>query len=429
MEAQVLLDKYFETAFSAPDGVKKLRELILSLAMQGKLVPQDPSDQPASELLKEIEAEKEKLIQEGKIKKSKPLPENTSDEIPYDLPESWEWVKLDDISIKIHYGYTASANHSLKNIRLLRITDIQDNKVNWDSVPGCDIKEKDIEQYILSNNDILIARTGGTVGKTYLVNNINVKSVFASYLIRVVPSAHLFVTCLKFFLESPLYWKQLYEKCSGTGQPNVNGTSLSSLLLPLPPLGEQRRIVEKINRLMEQCDRLEKLREEHHQKRLIIHTAARDRLLNAIDQNSLNQSWNFIQNNFGELYSVKENVSELRKIILQLAVMGKLVPQDPNDTPASELVKEIEAEKQRLIKEGKIKKQKPLPEIKFNEIPYKIPENWKWVKTESICEIIVDCPHSTPKFIENGIICIDTNSLKKVIFYFINYVMFQKKLT
>ena len=111
---------------------------------------------------------------------------------------------------------------------------------------------------------------------------------------------------------------------------------------------------------MEQCDRLEKIREEHHQKRLIIHTAARDRLLNAIDKNNLNQSWNFIHDNFGELYSVKENVSELRKIILQLAVMGKLVPQDPNDPPASELLKEIEAEKQKLIQEGKVKKQKLL---------------------------------------------------------------------
>ena len=210
----------------------------------------------------------------------------------------------------------------------------------------------------------------------------------------------------------------------GVAYPAINDSDFFQGLFPLPPLKEQRRIVERIDCLMEQCDRLEKLRKEHHQKRLIIHTAARDRLLNAIDQNSLNQSWNFIQNNFGELYSVKENVSELRKIILQLAVMGKLVPQDPNDPPASELLKEIEAEKQRLIKEGKIKKHKPLPEIKFNEIPYKIPENWKWVKTESICEIIVDCPHSTPKFIENGIICIDTNSFKEgnILFHKLRYV-------
>ena len=166
----------------------------------------------------------------------------------------------------------------------------------------------------------------------------------------------------------------------GVAYPAINDSDFFQGLFPLPPLKEQRRIVERIDCLMEQCDRLEKLRKEHHQKRLIIHTAARDRLLNAIDQNSLNQSWNFIQNNFGELYSVKENVSELRKIILQLAVMGKLVTQDPNDPPASELLKEIEAEKQKLIQEGKVKKQKPLPEIKFDEILYEIPKTWEWTQ-------------------------------------------------
>ncbi len=129
---------------------------------------------------------------------------------------------------------------------------------------------------------------------------------------------------------------------------------------------------------MEQVDRLEKLQEERDRKQLIIHAAASDRLLNAPDKNSFNDAWNFIQNNFNELYSVKENISELRKAILQLAVMGKLVPQDSNDPPASELLKEIEAEKKRLIKEKKIKKRKPLPEIKLEEIPYELPKNWLW---------------------------------------------------
>lgn len=379
-----LLEKHFDLAFAAPDGIQKLRELILTLAMQGKLVPQDPDDEPASELLRAIEVEKQRLVKEGKIKQPKPLSAISSEEIPYELPKKWKWMRLEDISTKIHYGYTASANHDLKDIRLLRITDIQDNKVDWESVPGCEIKEKDVAQYLLANKDILIARTGGTVGKSYLVENISVKAVFASYLIRVVPSEHIDVNYLKLFIECPLYWKQLYAKCSGTGQPNVNGTSLSTLLLPLPSFAEQHRIVAKIDRLMARCDELEKLRAERNQKRITIHTAALNRLLTAKGSNDFSTAWRFITQHFGELYSVKENVAELRKAILQLAVMGKLVPQDPKDEPASELLKAIELEKQRLAKEGKIKQSKPLPEIKPEEVPYGLPKGWRWCYLDDI---------------------------------------------
>ncbi|BAU67096.1 similar to type I site-specific deoxyribonuclease [Stanieria sp. NIES-3757] len=154
---------------------------------------------------------------------------------------------------------------------------------------------------------------------------------------------------------------------------------------------------------MEQVDRLEKLQIERDRKRLIIHAAASDRLLNSPDKNSFNDAWNFIQNNFNELYSVKENISELRKAILQLAVMGKLVPQAPNDPPASELLKEIEAEKKRLIKEGNIKKQKPLPEIKLEEIPYQIPDNWKWTNLQELFAVVTDGDHQAPPKTNKGI--------------------------
>jgi len=369
----VLLERHFDTAFAAPDGIQKLRELILTLAMQGKLVPQDLKDQPASELLKAIAVEKQQLVKEGTIRQPKSLPKIKSEEVPYEVPSGWNWVRLEDISTKIHYGYTASANHDLKNVRLLRITDIQDNKVDWESVPGCEIKEKDITQYLLADKDILIARTGGTVGKSYLVENISVKAVFASYLIRVVPSDHINVNCLKLFIESPLYWRQLYAKCSGTGQPNVNGTSLSTLLLPSPPLNEQSRIVAKIDRLMARCDELEKLGAERNQKRIAVHTAALNRLLNAKESNDFSTAWRFITQHFGELYSVKENVAELRKAILQLAVMGKLVPQDPTDEPVESLLSKIHNERKNL-------KLQSTPDIIQSPKPlgYSIPTSWRW---------------------------------------------------
>ena len=131
---------------------------------------------------------------------------------------------------------------------------------------------------------------------------------------------------------------------------------------------------------MARCDDLEKLRADHGQKRIAAHTAALNRLLTATESDTFSATWAFITQNFGELYSVKENVAELRKAILQLAVMGKLVPQNANDQPASELLKEIEVEKKRLVKEGKIKAPKPLPEIKPEEVPYELPKGWEWVR-------------------------------------------------
>lgn len=240
------------------DLIIKLRQSILQEAVEGKLVPQDPNDEPASVLLERIKEEKERLIKEGKIKKEKPLPPISEDEIPYELPKGWEWVRLKEMTENIHYGYTASAIYNDTGIKVLRITDIQDNKVNWDTVPFCEIEEGKLKTYLLRNNDILIARTGGTIGKSFIVKDIKHNAVFASYLIRVISLQGVNPDYIKLFLETPLYWEQLIRKSKGTGQPNVNAVSLSNLVIPLPPLNEQKRIVEKVDQLMALCDELEK---------------------------------------------------------------------------------------------------------------------------------------------------------------------------
>lgn len=241
--------------------LKKLRQSILQEAIEGKLTKewreQNSDIESASVLLKKIKAEKEQLVKDKKIKKQKPLPPIDKEEIPFDIPDSWEYCRLQDISNKIHYGFNASAKPEKYNVRLLRITDIQNNSVNWETVPGCDYLEKDLKSYSLNNNDILIARTGGTIGKSYIVKDIPLISLFASYLIRVIPNSNLNEDFLKLFIESPLYWKQLYEAAWGAGQPNVNGTSLSKLTLALPPLKEQKEIVKKIENLFKICDELE----------------------------------------------------------------------------------------------------------------------------------------------------------------------------
>ena len=329
-------------------NAQQLKNAILQEAIEGRLVPQDPNDEPASALLERIRKEKERLVKEGKLKK-KDLEEIpiSEDEKPFEIPESWAWCRLINLCKIIHYGYTASAAPT-GNSKLLRITDIQDDKVNWSSVPFCSIKEKDLETYQLHNRDILIARTGGTIGKTYIVRELNDIAVFASYLIRAIPLDNIFEEYIKLFMGSPYYWSQLTDAATGTGQPNVNGQSLSKLIVPLPPLAEQHRIVAKIEELLPKVEEYGKAQDE---------------------LNKLNA----------------ELPERLKKSILQEAIEGRLVPLDPNDEPASVLLEKIRKEKARLVKKGKLKKkdleEKPISE---DEKPFEIPESWEWVRIGTI---------------------------------------------
>jgi type I restriction enzyme, S subunit len=181
--------------------------------------------------------------------------------------------------------------------------------------------------------------------------------------------------------------KAFMAAAAGAVVQNLNADKVRQLLIPLPPIAEQHRIVAEIDRLMARCDELEKLRTDRTQKRTTVHTAAIDRLLKSQDDRDFSNAWSFITQHFSELYSVKENVTELRKVILQLAVMGKLVPQDPTNESASELLKAIGLEKEQLVEEGKIKKSKPLLEIKLEEVPYLIPETWQWVRVIDIVDV------------------------------------------
>ncbi|MBT8793454.1 hypothetical protein HHI98_09940 [Akkermansia muciniphila] len=247
-----------------------LKKSILQEAVQGKLVPQDPADEPASVLLKRIRSEKEQLIKAGKIKRDKHesvifrrdnshyekldgIDRCIDDEIPFEIPDSWVWERWGNISQSIQYGYNAPAK-DCGRIKMVRISDIQDNSVLWETVPYCDIKENEISTYLLQPNDILFARTGGTVGKSYLVQEVPEEAIYAGYLIRTRYSQWLYPQYLKFFMESELYWSQLRNGTIATAQPNCNGRTLGKMLLPIPPLSEQYRIVEKVNVLFGHCN-------------------------------------------------------------------------------------------------------------------------------------------------------------------------------
>lgn len=321
---------------------EQLKASILQYAIQGKLVEQRPEEGTGEELYRQIQAEKQRLIKEGKIKKEKALPEISEDEFPFEIPESWRWVRWGDLSQSIQYGYNAPAQ-DVGRIKMVRISDIQDGKVLWDTVPYCEIREEEIPTYLLQKNDILFARTGGTVGKSYLVKDVPEESIYAGYLICTRYSSLLCPEYMKYFMESLLYWDQLRNGTIATAQPNCNGKTLSKMILPLPPLAEQKRIVAKIEEVLPYVDRYADAYEKLEQ-------------FNA---------------KFPE---------DMKKSILQYAIQGKLVEQRPEEGTGKELYRQIQTEKQRLTKEGKIKKEKPLPEIAENEKPYDIPDNWTWVR-------------------------------------------------
>ena len=312
---------------------KKLRQKILDLAIRGKLVPQDPNDEPAFVLLERIRAEKEQLIKEGKIKRSKKsAASDTShyENVPFEVPESWCWVKVADISSVIVYGVSESAKSEGK-FKLLRITDIQDNVVNWNTVPYTDYPESKSENYILQAGDILFARTGATVGKSYLVDDaVPENAIYASYLIKVRVSNMISPQYVKYFFESGFYWEQIANTSVGIGQPNVNGSSLGNLWVPIPPIQEQRRIVDK---LVSWCLMIDKI--------------------------SVNQEF------------MTQQIEELRNHILNLAISGKLVDQEPSDEPAIELLKRIN----------------PMFSPTNNRHYENLPETWEEVELGAICQL------------------------------------------
>ena len=387
------------------DG-KQLRNSILQWAIQGKLVPQDPNDEPASVLLERIREEKARLVKEKKIKRDKNESiiyrgEDNSyyekflvtgevkcidDEIPFEIPASWQWERWGNLSHSIQYGYNAPAEEA-GDIRMVRISDIQNGDVLWATVPYCHISANEIETYLLQKDDILFARTGGTVGKSFLVRDVPYPSIYAGYLIRTRYSHYLSSQYMKYFMESQLYWEQLRNGTIATAQPNCNGKTLAKMILPIPPFNEQVRITEKLNHVLELVEKYGK---------------SQDKL------NDLNTHINEL----------------LKKSILQDAVQGKLVPQNSSDEPASVLLEKIKAEKERLIKEKKIKRDKQDSIIyrgddnKYwekrgketvcidDEIPFEIPNTWEWVRFGSLINMRIGKtpPRSDVNYWSDGVV-------------------------
>ena len=331
---------------------EQLRNSILQEAISGRLVPQDPNDEPASVLLQRIREEKARLVKEGKLKK-KDLVETPikEEEIPFEIPDSWEWARWGNLAFSIMYGYNAPAEDN-GDIRMVRISDIQDNKVLWEKVPFCRIKPSDIETYLLKPNDILFARTGGTVGKSYIVNEVPYPSIYAGYLIRTQYSKQLCPKYLKYFMESRLYWSQLRDETIATAQPNCNGKKLAAMMLPLPPLAEQKRIVAKLEELLPIVEQYGKAQKELEE----LNTALPARL---------------------------------RQSILQEAISGRLVPQDENETADG-----LKEQLLQAVNNSPFKKKWNSELIEDEELPFDIPDNWRWIRLGDIVYTLTGLSYS-----------------------------------
>lgn len=349
-------------------GIKKLRELILELAVRGKLVPQDPNDEPASELLKRIAAEKAELVKQGKIKKQKPLPEISEDEKPFELPSGWEWVRLGD-AVDVINGRAYKKHEMLQSgTPLLRVGNLfTSNEWYYSDL------ELDEDKYIVK--DDLIYAWSASFGP-FIWQGDRVIYHYHIWKLKLFSDAAL----SKYFLHD--YLASITEKIKSQGNGiamlHMTKERMEKQVIALPPLAEQINIVAKIKELMSLCDQLG----QQSLTSLDAHSQLVETLLATLtdSQNAeqLTENWARISQHFDTLFTTEASIDALKQTIMQLAVMGKLVPQDPNDEPASELLKRIEQEKAQLVKEGKIKKQKPLPPVSDDEKPFELPKGWEW---------------------------------------------------
>jgi len=376
----------FNVVIDTAEGLTELRSLILGLAVRGKLVPQDSNDEPASELLKKIEAEKERLYEKGEIRKPNDYPAIPEDEIPFEIPNNWVWARNGNL-ILFQNGYAfKSGRFQDSGIGVIRIGDLQNGQVVENSMKYIseDYASEVKNDYLIEQGDMLIAMSGATTGKL-AINNSN-KTYLLNQRVGKIDPIFINQDYLYRYLNTKI--EENLAKSSGSAIPNLSTKQIGELEIPLPPLSEQHRIVKKIESLFAEVDELDAKLNRQGKLDEKLQLAVNAEVQKAPNADASKSVWNFITSNFDTLYHTPEAIDNLKKNILNEAVRGRLVPQNPNDEPASELLKKIEAEKERLYDEVEIRKPKDLPPVKEDEVPFEIPESWEWCRLgDSILDI------------------------------------------
>ncbi|MFS1465512.1 restriction endonuclease subunit S [Vibrio lentus] len=371
-------------------GVKKLRELILELAVRGKLVPQDPTDEPASVLLERIAEEKAQLVKDKIISRTKALPALLDEDIPNDLPKGWSMVRLGNLTSKLGSGSTPRGGknvYTTEGIPFLRSQNVRNEGIKLDDIAYIPVEvHQKMDKTKVIPSDVLLNITGASLGRS---------TVFPESLVEANVSQH--VTIIRLIerqmsqfvhlgILSPMVQRLVWGRQVGMAIEGLSKKVLEMFEFPVPPLKEQHRIVTKVDELMTLCDQLEQQTEVSITAHQVLVTTLLDTLTNSADADELMQNWARISEHFDTLFTTEASIDQLKQTILQLAVMGKLVPQDPNDEPAAKLLESIAEEKAQLIKDKiyqKTSKLKPKNEL----ISY--PEGWVGVQTGQVCPSIV----------------------------------------
>ena len=346
---------------------QQLKNSILQFAIQGKLVEQRADEGTAEELYQQIQEEKQKLIKEGKIKKEKTLPEITEDEIPFEIPNSWKWVRLGTIARELNDGVHYAPKYCESGIPCFSAKDIYNFQLNNDRCNYISAEEyQKINDKIKIQSGSLLVTKSGSIGRTCVIEKPFPFGLVES--VGVINFTSIFSKYIQYVINTIFYNGSNSEYTNGIGVKHFTLTLISSIKIPLPPLAEQKRIVAKIEELM-----------------------------NLVDE---------YKDSYEQLVELnKKFPSDIQKSILQYAIQGKLVEQRADEGTAEELYQQIQEEKQKLIKEGKIKKEKTLPEITEDEIPFEIPKSWKWVRFYDIVRFKIGKtpPRAEPEWWSNDI--------------------------
>ena len=375
---------------TAPGGVARLRELILTLAVQGKLMPQDPGDEPASVLLRKIRAKKDRMIAAGQIKRDKPSAEIAEHEKPFELPSGWCWTRVADICTLVTDGEHSTPQRcdDPSAVPLVTAKNVRHEVMNYtvtDFVPQ-EIAQKCWQRCKPAVGDILMVSVGATTGRLCVLRDAVEMVLVRSVTVLRPAQSGVIPDFLARHLMSPSTQREIWSEVKQSAQPCLYLAKSAALKIALPPLAEQSRIVTRVEELMRLCDALEaKGQLETAQHTQLISTLLAT-LADSPSPEALAGNWQRVASHFDLLLDRPEAVDALEQTILQLAVRGLLVPQDPADEPASALLQKIRAEKDRLIAAGKIKRDKPLAPIAEEEKPFGLPRGWEWVRLGQIAD-------------------------------------------
>lgn len=390
-------------------GIKKLRELILELAVRGKLVPQNPDHEPAEKLLERIAATKAQLQKDGKIKKQNALPIIEESEVLADLPETWGFARFGTVLDFSGGGQPPKSMFSDEKlegyVQLIQIRDLGPR-------PQPVYVPEDLVSKFCTSEDVMIGRYGASVGKVFWGK----EGAYNVALIRLHNDYGAYEPRFLFILMNSPLGQNLFSGISRSAQAGFKKGDIECQLLPILSKLEQVLIVSKVDELMILCDQLERKTESSLDAHNLLVDTLLATLSDASNANELSDNWARLAEHFDTLITTDYAVEQLKQTILQLAVQGKLVPQDPTDEPASELLKRIATEKAQLIKDKKIKKQKPLSEITDEEKLFQTPIGWEWVKFGELSDFIngdrgKNYPNKS-EYVEKGMPWINTGHIK-----------------